>query len=274
MRQERSQQTTGGSGALTGPPVKTGILSLVGVPIGHVDDLTLRALRTLAEADVIASENPSATQGLLAHHGLTANITSYGPSNIIQKVAVLIHRLRQGDHIALVSDTGSPVVADPGSLLVESAHAHGIRVVSVPGPSALTAAVAAAGIPSSSWFFEGQLPKAKSGLRRRLQIRLQDKTPTVAFCSAKSLGFALRMIAAIAPRRRIALVCNLTKPDERVIQGTAEHVLQQLDDAVTAQDITLIVKGGGSGTRSKTGPAKRKNRQGNGQFSSRRIRTR
>ncbi|MBH0197184.1 MAG: hypothetical protein HP494_16720, partial [Nitrospira sp.] len=228
----------------------------------------------LAEADVIASEDPSATQSLLAHHGLTANITSYGPSNIRQKVAVLIHRLRRGAHVALVSDTGSPVVADPGSLLVQSAHAHGIRVVSVPGPSALTTAVAAAGIPSSHWFFEGQLPEAKSALRRRLQTRLQDKTPTVAFCSATSLVFTMHTIAAIAPRRHIALVCDLTKPDERIIQGTAVHVLRKLNDAMTAQDITLIVKGGGSGNRSKTGPNKRKNRQGNGQLSSRRIRTR
>ena len=274
MRREQSQETTARSGTYPGPPGKTGTLSIVGVPIGHSDDLTVRALRTLAEADVIASEDPAATQGLLAHHGLTANITSYGPSNIKEKVAVLTHRLREGAHVALVSDTGSPVIADPGSLLVESAHAHGIHVVSVPGPSALTAAVAAAGLSSSSFFFEGRLSETKSGVRRQLQTRLQDKTPTVAFCSARSLVFAVRTLAAFAPRRRIALVCDLTKPDERIIQGTAEHVLKQLDDAVTAQDITLIVKGGGSWTRNKTGSAKRKNRQGNGQLSSRRIKTR
>jgi 16S rRNA (cytidine1402-2'-O)-methyltransferase len=274
MRRERSQQTTDGSGPSTGAPSKPGTLSLVAVPIGHADDLTVRALRTLAEADVIASEDPVATQRLLAHHGLTADITSYGPSNIQEKVAVLIHRLQQGAHVAFVSDTGSPVVADPGSLFVESAHAHGIRVVSVPGPSALTAAVAAAGLSSSSWFFEGPLPETKSGLHRRLQTRLRDNTPTIAFCSSALLAFAVRTIAAIAPRRRIALACDLTRPDERIIQGPATHVLQQLDDTVPAQDITLILKGGRPGTRSKTGSAKRENRQGNGQLSSRRIKTR
>ena len=272
MRQERSQQTTARSGTSTGPPGKTGTLSIVGVPIGHSDDLTVRALRTLAEADVIASEDPSATQGLLAHHGLTANITSYGPSHIIQKVAVLIHRLRRGAHVALVSDTGSPVVADPGSLLVQSAHAHGIRVVSVPGPSALTAAVAAVGLASRSWFFDGELTEAKSGLRRRLQTRLQDKTPTVAFCSPRSAVFAVRTIAAIAPRRHIALVCDLTKPDERIIQGTALQVLRMLNDAVTAQDITFIVKGGRPAARRKPGSSKPRQRKD--QLSSRRIRTR
>jgi 16S rRNA (cytidine1402-2'-O)-methyltransferase len=274
MRRERSQQTTDGSGICTGPPGRAGTLSLVSVPIGHLDDLTVRALQTLAEADVIASENPAATQVLLAHHKLTANITSYGPSNLAEKVAILIHRLRRGAHVALVSDTGSPVLADPGALLVQSAHAHGIRVVSVPGPSALTAAIAAAGLSSSSWFFEGQLPETKSGLRRRLQTRLQDKTPTVAFCSATSLVFAMHTIAAIAPRRLIALACDLTKPDERIIQGTAVHVLRNLDDAMNAQDFTLILKGGRSVTQSRKGPSKRRNGQGNGQLSSRRIRTR
>lgn len=272
MGRERSQRTIGGSGTLPGAPGKTGTLSLVGVPIGHADDLTVRALRTLAEADMIASENPAATQGLLAHHGLTANITSYGPTNIIQKVAVLIHRLRKGAHVALVSDTGSPVVADPGSLLVESARVHGIRVVSVPGPSALTAAVAAVGLPSSSWFFEGQLPETKSSLRHRLRAWLQDKTPTVAFCSAHVLVFAMRTIATIAPRRRIALVCNLTKSDERILQGTAIHVLQKLDEAVTGQDVTLILKGGRPVTQGRTGPPTRRQRKD--QLSSRRIRTR
>ena len=274
MRRERSQQTTDRSGILTDRPGKAGTLSLVAVPIGHLDDLTVRALRTLADVDVIASENPVATQRLLAHHGLTAAITSYGPANIKEKVAVLIHRLREGAHIALVSDAGSPVVADPGSLLVKSAHAYGIRVVAVPGPSALTAAVAAAGLPSSSWFFAGQLPDTKSGIRRRLETRLQNKMPTVAFCSARSLALAVRTIAALVPRRHIALVCDLTKPNERIIQGTALHVLRNLNDAVTAQDITLIVKEGRAVSQSRTGPFRRGNRQGNGQLSSRRIRIR
>jgi 16S rRNA (cytidine1402-2'-O)-methyltransferase len=273
MRRERSQQTTGRSGILAGQPGKAGILSLIAVPIGHLDDLTVRALRTLAAADVIASEDPASTQGLLAHHGLTATITSYGPSDINEKVAILIHRLRQGAHVALVSDAGSPVVADPGSLLVTSAHTDGIQVVSVPGPSALTAAVAAVGLSSGSWWFEGQLPESKSGLRRRLLNRLQDPIPTVAFCSAASLAFAVHTIAAIVPRRHIALACDLTKPKERIIQGTAMHVLRNLKETVTAQDITLIIKRGAA-TQIGSTSSKRRNERGTGQLSSRRINTR
>ncbi|MBM4127695.1 MAG: 16S rRNA (cytidine(1402)-2'-O)-methyltransferase [Nitrospira sp.] len=264
MQRERSQQTTGESGICAGQPGKPGTLSLVAVPIGHLDDLTVRALRTLAEADVIASEDPAATRALLAHHGVTATLTSYGPTNIHDKVAVLIHRLQQGAHVALVSDRGSPVVADPGSLLVKSAHRYGIRVISVPGPSALTAAVAAAGLASRSWVFEGPLPETPSALRHRLQTRLQDKTPTVAFCAAQSIVFAVRTIAAIAPRRHIALVCDLTKPHERIIQGTAAHVLRKLDNALTTQDITLIVKEGRPVPQIRTGPFKRGSGKRNG----------
>lgn len=274
MRRERSQQTTAESQILTGAPNKSGTLSLVAVPIGHADDLTVRALRTLAEADVIASEDPAATQALLAHHGLATAITSYGPTNIKAKVAVLLHRLQQGAHVALVSDTGSPVVADPGSLLVESAHAHRIRVISVPGPSALTAAVAAAGFPSNAFFFAGPLPETKSSLRRRLQLLLHNTTPTVAFCSTTSLIFALRTIAAIAPRQQVALACDLTKPNERIIQGIALHVLRKLDNAAKPQNITLILKGGRPMARKGIGSARRERGQRNGQLSSRRIKTR
>jgi 16S rRNA (cytidine1402-2'-O)-methyltransferase len=182
--------------------------------------------------------------------------------------------LQQGAHVALVSDRGSPVVADPGSLLVQSAHAHGIRVVSVPGPSALTAAIAATGFPSSSFFFEEPLPEMKSSLRRRLETLIQNTTPTVVFCSARSVVFALRTIAAIVPRRRLALVCDLTKPNERIIQGTAVHVLRNIAEAVTAQDITLILKGGRPRTQRRTGPSIQGTGRVIGQLSSRRIKTR
>ncbi|MBH0196327.1 MAG: 16S rRNA (cytidine(1402)-2'-O)-methyltransferase, partial [Nitrospira sp.] len=117
------------------PPPKPGVLFLVAVPIGNMDDLTLRAIRILHDADLIASEDPGKTRQLLSHHGIDTTLTSYGPTNIEEKAAVLIDRLHRGAHIALVSDCGSPVIADPGALLVASAYAHGIQVISIPGPS-------------------------------------------------------------------------------------------------------------------------------------------
>ncbi|TKS61965.1 MAG: hypothetical protein EWM72_00091 [Nitrospira sp.] len=244
MQRERSQQNAGTGVTSNDRPTKPGILYVVGVPIGHLDDITLRAIRIFREADLIASENPAATQQLLLHHGIEAALTSYGPTNLKEKVAVLIDRLQRGARIALVSDCGSPVIADPGRLLVASAHSHGIQVISVPGPSALTAAMAATGLSCDSFFFQGRLPETKLRIRRCLASRLKSKTPTIAFCTPTSLALALRTIAEIAPRRVIVLACDITKPVELIIRGTACQVQQQLDNVMTTQDITLILTGG------------------------------
>ncbi len=248
-----------------------GVLYLVAVPIGQKDDITLRAIHILRNVDLIASENPAATRRLLSHHGVDTPLTSYGPANIQEKAAVLSDRLRRGMHIALVSDCGSPVIADPGALLVTTAHAHNIRVVSVPGPSALTAAVAAAGLTGETFVFLGQLPETSSGMHRRLSGHLRGRCPVVAFCTAKSLALALGMIGDTAPWRRVLLMCDLTRPTEGIVRGTLRQVRQALENMRPAQDITMILTGGT--TREKHGPRSKAGGQGQSQ-SSRRISTR
>ena len=243
MLRQRSQQNTRVGLASNDRSEKPGILYVVGVPIGHLDDITLRALRILREVDLIASEDPASTRRLLFHHGIVAPLTSYGPLEREQKVAVLIHRLRRGAHIALVSDCGSPVIADPGCLLVAAAHSNGVRVVSVPGPSALTAAVAVAGLSGDSFFFQGPLPETLSRMKRCLTSRLQCQTATVVFCTPASLALALRAIAEIAPRCVIVLACDMTKPGELIIRGTACEVQERLDDFTLTRDCTLILTG-------------------------------
>jgi 16S rRNA (cytidine1402-2'-O)-methyltransferase len=243
MLRQRSQQNASVEEASNDRPEKPGILYVVGLPIGHLDDITLRALRLLRKADLIASEDPAATRRLLSHHGIETALTSYGPREREQKVAVLIHRLQRGARIALVSDCGSPVIADPGCLLVASAHSKGIRVVSVPGPSALTAAMAVAGLSGDSFFFQGRLPETPSRMKRCLASLLQCQTATVVFCTSASLALALRTIAKIAPRRAIVLACDMTKPGEVIIRGTARQVQRRLDDLIPAREITLILAG-------------------------------
>jgi 16S rRNA (cytidine1402-2'-O)-methyltransferase len=223
-------------------PAGRGILYLVGVPIGHPDDITLRALRVLREADLIASEDPAATQTLLDHHRIHATVTSYGPANLREKVRVLVHRLEQGARIALVSDSGSPVIADPGCLLVATARQRDVRVLTVPGPSALTAAVAAAGLPEDSFCFHGQLPETEAANRRRLIPILKDRAPAVLFCTPRSLSLAVQTIARLAPRRLIALACDLTCPEEKVIQGTARRVQELLRGTNAPQNVTLLIR--------------------------------
>lgn len=227
----------------TDQPSKAGILSIVAVPIGHFEDITLRAIRVLREADLIVSEHPAATRRLLSHHGIDAVLTSYGPVNIEEKAAVLIDRLQRGAQIALVSDCGSPVIVDPGSLLVTSAHAHGIRVISVPGPSALTAAIAATGLACETFCFLGKLPETQSGMRRCLSNHPTAKTPAVAFCPARSLALALDTLAEIAPRCGVVLACDLTKPNERIMRGTAFQLRQALNNLPAPQDITVVLTG-------------------------------
>lgn len=247
MERERSQQNAGTEMTSNDRPTKAGVLYIVAVPIGHFDDITVRAIQILGEADLIASENPAATQRLLSHHGIAATLTSYGPTNLKEKVAVLTDRLLRGACIALVSDCGSPIIADPGHLLVASAHSHGIRVTSVPGPSAITAAAAAAGLPCDSFFFQGRLPETRFRMRRCLAIRLKSKSPTVAFCPPASLALALKTMADIAPRRILVLACDVTKADELIIRGTVRQIQRRLNGVQTIRDITLILAGKGSG---------------------------
>ena len=243
MQQEQSQQSAGTEMTSGEPPSKPGILFLVAVPIGNVDDLTLRAIRILREADFIASEDPGKTRQLLSHHGIDATLISYGPTNIEEKAAILIDRLHRGAQIALVSDCGSPVIADPGALLVASAHAQGIQVMSVPGPSALTAAVAAAGLPDAGFVFLGQLPETRGGMRRRLSIHPIGTVSAVAFCTGTSLALALDTLAVVAPRCHVTLACDLTKPNDRIMQGTVFQIRRALKNLPAAQDITLILTG-------------------------------
>jgi len=142
MARDGSQPNDRGVSGRTTTSHNTGTLYVVSTPIGHPDDITLRALATLRDVTIIASEDPRVTQALLAHHGITATVTSYGPLNRHEKMLLLLHRLTQGQDIALVSDNGTPVIYDPGSLFVAAAHQAGIPVKVIPGPSTITAAAA------------------------------------------------------------------------------------------------------------------------------------
>jgi 16S rRNA (cytidine1402-2'-O)-methyltransferase len=198
---------------------------------------------------VIVSEDPSATRRLLAHHGLTGEVTSYGPANLGEKVAVLLARLQEGTHIALVSDCGMPVIADPGCLLVKRARAQGIAVVSVPGPSALTATIVTSGLDCESLLFNGLLPKRTSRMKRRLADCLAHRAPSVVFCSPSSIVSALSILEKLAPHRFVMVACDVTKPTEVIVRGTARHAQRHLRRIRAAEDITLILAGKRGGRR-------------------------
>ena len=241
MRREQSQQNTGARRESPHTKIVAAPLFLVSVPIGHPDDMTIRALAILSHVDIVATEDPLATQSLLRHHNLSPTLTSYGPTKIREKVAVLMHRLQQGASVALVSDCGSPVISDPGCLLVAAAHRNHIPVHSIPGPSAVTAAIAASGFPAEAFHFYGTITTKDSLHKRRLACILMQTETTVVFCQPQSCAAILKTVAAIAPRRKIALTCNLTLHDETIFRGTAGHISKQFSRVAQPQAVAMVI---------------------------------
>jgi len=263
-----SQQNIGASRTSVSPLNQKGTLYVVAVSIGHPDDVTVRAVRILREADIIASEDPNMTQQLLVHHGIQATVTSYGPRNLREKAAVLLQRLQQRIDVVLVSDCGSPLVADPGHFLVAAAHAHGIPVVPIPGPSAIIAALTVAGFSCDSFYFLGYLSNAPSRIAQYLIDSLKRDGPTVAFCTGTAVPRILKTLAGISPRWPVAVAYDLTIPNERIIRGTAREVCERLSSA-QGRNVTLVLAGKKDGTELDDQSARRAQ-----SLSSRRIKIR
>jgi 16S rRNA (cytidine1402-2'-O)-methyltransferase len=242
MTTKQSQQNAGAAMTSVGSSHRNGTLYVVAVPIGHPDDVTVRAVRILGEVDIVASEDPRMTQQLLMHHDIQVTVTSYGPRNLREKAAVLVQRLQQGMTVALVSDCGSPLVADPGHVLVTAAHRHGIPVVPLPGPSVVIAALTAAGFPCDSFHFLGHLPTASARLIRYLIDSLGRKGPTVAFCPETVVAHILKTLGGLAPRCSVAVAYDLTKANERIIRGTVSEVRERLRP-VQRGEVTLVLAG-------------------------------
>lgn len=267
MPRQQSQQNDGATRPSARHPQPCGRLYVVAVPIGHPDDITIRAIKVLSTVHLIVSEHPIATQHLLSSHSIQTPVTSYGPRNLQEKIHVLIHRLRQGTDIALVSDCGSPLIVDPGKFLVEAAHAEAIPVVAIPGPSALIAAITVSGLIGDAFLFCGRLPTTRSSITRVLATNLQSTVPMIAFCTSATAAHALHILEQIAPRRRVALACDLTMPTEGIIRGTPRRARARFL-STTSQEVTLIV----TGKLDRTKPT-RANRSAQS-LSSRRISTR
>ncbi|MGA6829041.1 16S rRNA (cytidine(1402)-2'-O)-methyltransferase [Nitrospira sp. NS4] len=243
MRREGSQQSSRANLQDKIPVQQPGTLFIVGVPIGHPDDITLRALRILRHADIVVSESPAATQALLQYHGLSAILTSYGPGHLKEKVSLLIDRLRRGTHVALVSDCGSPVISDPGCLLINAAHRQHIPVRSVPGPSAVTAAIAASGWSGDSFFFQGQIPDGTMQQKRWLAATLKHTVPSIFFCSSESLTGVIETLARLNKRRQITAAYDLTTSREMIQRGTAPQILKLINEMNPPSAVTIILEG-------------------------------
>jgi 16S rRNA (cytidine1402-2'-O)-methyltransferase len=218
-----------------------GTLFLVATPIGNLEDVTLRALRVLGEVSLIAAEDTRTVRKLLTRHGIRARrVISYTEHNRRERTPVILEALRTGD-VVLVSEAGTPGVSDPGVHLVEAASAAGFPVSPVPGPSALTAALAVAGLPTQRFCYLGFLPRRRGERRRLLERAAAHSDTIVAFEAPHRLRASLADLLDTLGDRRVVVCRELTKVHEEVFRGT---LAQALDHFHTPRgEFTIVVEG-------------------------------
>jgi 16S rRNA (cytidine1402-2'-O)-methyltransferase len=215
-------------------------LAVCATPIGNLEDITLRVLAELSEADIVLAEDTRHTRGLLERHGIRARLLSYHEHNEAARVEELLPRLEAGARIALVTDAGMPTVSDPGARLVRAALDAGVEVTVLPGPSAVETALVASGLGGGGYRFVGFLPR-KAGELTALWRELGSWTgPVVAFESAQRLPATLRSLAAFDPARDLAVCRELTKRFEEVVRGRADELADRFAEAPRGE-ITLVI---------------------------------
>ena len=217
-----------------------GTLYLVATPIGNLEDITLRALRVLREVPLIAAEDTRTTRKLLSAHGIRTPLTSYHEHNKLTRLPHLLEHLVSQD-LALVSEAGTPGISDPGYELVVGAVKQGIKVVPLPGPSVITAALAASGLPTDRFTFVGFLPR-RAGERRRFLVELAGLRSTIiAFEAPHRLRDSLADMMEAWGDRRIAVCREMTKLHEEVFRGTISEALAHFVEP--RGEFTLVIEG-------------------------------
>lgn len=230
----------------------SGTLYIVATPIGNLEDITLRAIRILKEVRLIAAEDTRRSRLLLDHYSIATPLTSLHDHNEAEKSGLLLRRLQNGEDVAYVSDAGTPGISDPGYILVREAIARGIRVVPVPGPSALVAALSVSGLPMDSFVFLGFLP-AKSVRRRQLLASLKEEKRTLVFYeSPRRLLACLRDIADLFGERELVISREMTKFYEEFLRGPAGGLITPLEGQQIRGELTLVLAGCAGGAREYT----------------------
>ncbi len=219
-------------------------LYLVATPIGNLEDMTLRAIRVLREVSLIAAEDTRTTRVLLNHYQIATRATSYHQYNKIGKLDAILQALDAGD-VALVSDAGTPGIADPGYELVVEAIARGHTITPIPGACAAVSALAASGLPTHAFVFEGFAPRKPAALERWIE-RLRDEPRTaVLYESPHRLARTAEALARILPARRLCIACELTKLFESIWRGTCAEAPAHLREHPPRGEYVLVLSGAG-----------------------------
>jgi len=247
-RAPRSRHYMFGGGPVAAPSLPGG-LYLVATPIGNLGDISLRALETLAAADVIACEDSRVTRKLIEHYGIATQLTPYHEHNAAEARPRLLARLADGQSVALVSDAGTPLISDPGYKLVRAACAAGHAVTAVPGASAVLTALSAAGLPTDRFFFEGFLPPSQAARQRRIAALVSIPASLVLFESGPRLPAALADLASTLGSRDAAICRELTKLHEEIRRGPLDELARHYAaGGETRGEIVIVVappRGGG-----------------------------
>ncbi|MBP1729099.1 MAG: rsmI [Deltaproteobacteria bacterium] len=218
-----------------------GTLYIVATPIGNLEDMTFRAVRTLKEVDLIAAEDTRHSRKLLAHYGIATRMTPYHDHNEQLKTDYLIDRLLDGQNVALITDAGTPCIADPGYRIVQAAVAAGVRVVPIPGAAALAAAVSAAGLPSDRFAFEGFLPP-RQGKRRAKLAELTNENRLLVFYEAPHrLAATLADMRETLGNRQAVVARELTKIHEEFRNGTLDEIAEYYREQQVKGEIVILI---------------------------------
>jgi 16S rRNA (cytidine1402-2'-O)-methyltransferase len=220
-----------------------GRLYIVGTPIGNLEDITLRALRILGEVEAIACEDTRQTLKILNRFGLKKPLISYFQPQEGRRIPEIIGLLKSGRDVALVSDAGTPGISDPGFPLIREALKGAIPVVPIPGPSAVTTALSAAGLPTHRFLFVGFPPPKKTGLRKFLDALRDEKATLVFFLPTRRIPEFLKAVRELLGDRRVVIARELTKIHEEFIRGKAGELAGSLGQRTLKGEATVLVEG-------------------------------
>ena len=224
----------------------SGVLYLVATPIGNLEDITLRAIKTLNESSIVLAENTKTSKKLFSSHGINSKLVSFNDFSSNTKIVSLIGKLKDGYSISLISDAGTPLISDPGFNLVSQAIDENIRIESIPGPSAVIAGLITSGIDNQKFIFEGFLPKKNNELKKTFSKLNYESRTTIFFESPHRIIKSLKVMEQILDsRRKISIARELTKMHETILRGTIGEVASfvEKDPNLTRGEIVLIFEG-------------------------------
>ena len=220
-----------------------GTLYVVSLPIGNLEDITLRALRILKEVNLIAAEDTRHTRKLLSHYDIHTPMISYFEHNETQRDRTLLSKLESGSNIAIVSDSGTPAISDPGYTIINACIDAGLTIITIPGPSSLLSALVVSGFPLHNFTFEGFLAQKKSGRIKKLKSLVNEKRTMAFFESKYRLVKFLNDVLEIFGDREIVVANDITKMFEEIYRGSVSTAIQKYSETEPKGEFTIVVRG-------------------------------